>query len=268
MHQENYFMESDQESLRLQLKTDTEKVENQAVWAGIQPGMRVADIGCGPGITTYHLHRLVQPKGSAIGVDISEDRIRYAKEKYCNKGIDFVHTDFREPLTDLGLFDFVWVRFILEYFRSKSFEIVKNVSKILKPGGILCLIDLDYNCLNYYGIPEQIENTIRNIIYFLEKDADFDPYVGRKLYSFLYDLGYQEINVECSHHHLIYGELNDVDLFNWSQKAKMVAKKSIYSFDEYKGGYKEFISQFARCFKDPRRFAYTPVICSRGQKPV
>jgi len=45
-------MESDEETLRLDLKTDGKIVESQALWAGIKPGMRVADLGFGSGKTT------------------------------------------------------------------------------------------------------------------------------------------------------------------------------------------------------------------------
>jgi ubiquinone/menaquinone biosynthesis C-methylase UbiE len=225
-----YLMESEGEILRLELKTNRSKLKRQAVWAGIQQGMRIADIGCGTGKTTNYLYNLVKPHGSAVGVDISKERIQYARNHYSNKfkQIEFMKADIREPLTHLGLFDFVWVRFLLEYFRSTSFDIVKNVSNILKPGGILCLIDLDYNCLSHFGLPDKTERTINNIIHSLEKNADFDPYVGRKLYSFLYDLGYRNLDVKLAAHHLIFGRLNDIDLYNWTQKAKMVEKEFIY----------------------------------------
>ena len=35
------------------------------------------------------------------------------------------------------------MRFVLEYYAASSFDIVKNIVEILKPGGIVCLIDLD-----------------------------------------------------------------------------------------------------------------------------
>ena len=38
-----YLMEDDQEAVRLDRKTDGATVEKQALWAGIRPGMRVAD---------------------------------------------------------------------------------------------------------------------------------------------------------------------------------------------------------------------------------
>ena len=88
MHHSIYIMESDEETLRLDLKTDGKTVENQALWAGIKPGMRVADLGFGTGKTTCYLHKLVQPNGNVIGVDITEDIIKYAKKHYNENGID------------------------------------------------------------------------------------------------------------------------------------------------------------------------------------
>ncbi len=209
-----YLMESDEEAARLDIKTDTDIVKKQALWAGIKPGMRVADIGCGAGKTTYILNELIGPDGSVVGVDGSEKRIEYAKNKFTAPGIEFKRRDILKPLDDLGMFDFIWVRFFLEYYKKESFDIVKNITNILKPGGILCLIDLDYNCLTYYSIPERLERAINLAMNSLIKNANFDPFMGRKLYSFLYDLGYQDISVDISAHHLIYGQLKEKDEFN------------------------------------------------------
>lgn len=263
-----YLMENDEETLRLDLKTDGKTVEKQALWAGIKPGMRVADLGYGSGKTSFYLHKLVQPEGTVVGVDIAKDRIEWAKKHYQKKGIEYICRDIRNPLDDLGMFDFIWVRFVLEYHRSGSFDIVKNISRILKPGGILCLIDLDYNCLSHFGLSRRLNNALHGIMKALEKSADFDPYVGIKLYSFLYDLDYQDIDASLAPHHLIFGELNETDSFNWAKKLEVAVKKSGYQFLEYKGGYEEFIEECLSFFSDPRRFTYTPVICCRGCKPA
>jgi SAM-dependent methyltransferase len=201
-------------------------------------------------------------------VDSYKKRIEYAKNHYSKKGIEFVIKDIREPLDDIGMFDFIWVRFVLEYYRSKSFDIVKNISRILKPGGIICLIDLDYNCLRHFGLSNRLKGAIYGIIKALEENVDFDPYVGIKLYSFLYDLGYQDIDVNLSPHHLIFGEVKEKETFNWTKKVEVAAKKSGYPFREYKGGYEEFFEEFKQFFSDPRRFTYTPIISCRGCKPV
>jgi len=265
---DRYLMESGEEALRLDMKTDGKAVERQALWAGIKPGMRVADLGFGSGKTAHHLAKLVQPHGEVVGVDFVQERINFAKAHYSQEGIEFILKDIRAPLEDLGEFDFIWVRFVLEYHNSSSFHIVKNISKILKPGGILCLLDLDHNCQCHFGHSKKLERTIFQLVEFLVEKADFDPYVGRKLYSFLYDLNYEDIDVAMSPHHLIYGDLNPVDSFNWGKKAQVAANQMGFDFDQYKGGYDEFCEEFTNFFADPRRFTYTPLLACRGKKPL
>jgi SAM-dependent methyltransferase len=266
MGQAHYIMEHDEEAKRLDLKTDGGPVFKQALWAGIQPGMRVADVGCGSGKTTYYLNKLIQPGGAIVGIDASRSRVRHAGEQYGGKGVSFACRDFYRPLQDLGHFDFIWVRFVLEYHRSKSREVVANLAELLKPGGVLCLADLDHNCLNHYGLSERLEFALQGVMKTLELDHDFDPYAGRKLYSYLYDLGFGDISVEMDHHHLVYGPLNDIDRYNWTKKVEVAAKNSGYRFEGYSGGYREFMAEFIGFFSDPRRFSYTPIIYCKGRK--
>jgi SAM-dependent methyltransferase len=262
-------MENPEEDLRLERKTKEKSVRVHALWSGIKAGMRVLDAGCGPGKTTSLLRRLIQPDGSILGVDYSEKRIKHAKEKYGGgPDIDFRLHDLREPLKDMGMFDFIWARFVLEYNRSESFEIVKHLGSSLKPGGCLCLIDLDYNCLNHYKLPEKMESVISNIATTLEKDFNFDPFVGRKLYSYLYDLKYDDIEVDVMAHHLFYGRIGDDDIFNWQKKTEMATSTAKPLFDEYPGGTDGFAQDFRRFFTDSRRFTYTPVILCKGTKPA
>ena len=172
----NYLMEHDEEIYRLEVKTDIKAVQQQARWAGIIPGMRVADIGCGPGKTSHILHQMVQPGGQVVGVDWSEERLQHAEQTYGGDTITFDRRNIVEDMTDLGQFDFIWVRFFLEYHRESALQIVKNLSDITKPGGIICLIDLDYNCMNHYQMPDRLALNMEKFVRKLERDADFDPY--------------------------------------------------------------------------------------------
>jgi hypothetical protein len=102
----------------------------------------------------------------------------------------------------------------------------------------------------------------------LEQRGDFDPYAGRKLYSYLFDLEFTEIRVKLAPHHLIYGPARATDLFNWTKKVEIAARRSEYDFKEYENGFQGFYSEFQTFFHDPRRFTYTPVISCRGRKPL
>ncbi len=268
MNDPTYFMESEDESLRLDIKTDPGAVEEQARWAGVGPGMRVVDLGCGAGRTTHILHRLVQPGGEVVGIDGSPQRIAYAKENFSESGIAYLQRNVRDPLVEVGMFDLVWSRFLLEYFADESFAIVKSAYQALAPGGTICLIDLDQNCLGHFGAPARLEKTLCNVVLAMARQYGFDPFVGRKLYAYLYDLGCADIEVRMSAHHLIYGELSETDRFNWLSKAEATRNAAGLFADSYPGGYEEFRRELVAYLEHPRRFIYTPLIMCKGKKPA
>jgi ubiquinone/menaquinone biosynthesis C-methylase UbiE len=264
-----YLMESQDEALRLDMKTDPDALHKQALWCGIKPGLRVLDLGCGVGKTTSLLHEMVQPGGSIVGMDYSATRIDYARKHYGGQeGIDFLVHDFTEPFDDIGSFDIIWVRFVLEYYRRESPAIVKNLKTLLKPGGYLCLLDLDYNCLSHYELPAEFADLLPKLMAELDRVYNFDTYAGRKLYAYLYDTGYENIQMELMAHHLIYGEAGDVDIFNWMKKLEIMDSRLRDFFDCYPGGYEAFFSDFKKFFLDPRRFTYTPLILCKGRRPL
>jgi SAM-dependent methyltransferase len=264
----SYLMENLEEAFRLEIKTDPGVIRKQARWCGLKPGLRVLDVGCGPGKVTSILYEMIQPGGSILGMDYSEERIRHAKEHYGQKdGINFQVHDPRKPLKNIGLFDLVWVRFFLEYNRAEGPEITKNLTECLKPGGHLCLMDLDHNCLNHYELPPRMEKILFELMDRLEKEFNFDPYAGRKLYSYLYDLDYQNIQLDLVAHHLFYAKMRDEDLYNWIKKVEVASEKAKDLFDNYPGGQAAFFVDFGKFFLDPRRFTYTPLILCKGMKP-
>lgn len=264
---DKYLMESKDETFRLEIKTDPESVMRQALWCGAKPGMRILDVGCGPGKTTSILYEMVQPGGSAVGIDLSSDRISHAQKNYCRQsGLDFAVCNLKEPLKNIGKFDLIWVRFVLEYFREESYQIVNNLGEALKPGGYLCLLDLDYNCLSHHELPPMIQNILPKLMNRLEEECNFDAYAGRKLYSYLFDNGFGNIEVDLAAHHLFFGSINEKDFFNWMKKIEILVKRFDDLFTDYPGGHEVFISDFSRFLTDPRRFTYTPLIMCKGMK--
>ncbi|MCL7489267.1 MAG: methyltransferase domain-containing protein [Desulfobulbaceae bacterium] len=264
--EKKYLMENGAESFRLDVKVEKENIRRQAKWAGLQPGMRVGDFGCGPGNITSILHELVQPGGSVVGVDGSTDRLEYARTKYGRDGIFFEAGDLAGSLHDLGEFDFIWVRFVLEYHLSGSFDLVRNFTRCLQPGGILCLSDLDHNPFVCHGTPPRLERTFSRIMAELQEKHDFDPFIGRKLYSFLYDLGFDDIDVNVEIYKTVFGEISDGDVYNILKKIEVAPKRINFAFDEYEGGFEEFYAEAKTFFTDPRRFTYAPLVICRGKK--
>ncbi|MBN2508972.1 MAG: class I SAM-dependent methyltransferase [Spirochaetales bacterium] len=255
-----YIMEHSQECERLRRKTIPERVLAQASWAGLKPGMRVLDAGCGPGFTT----RILNDFGTdAMGCDWAPRRIESARREHPD--LRFEVADISNSLEQLGRFDFIWVRFVLEYNGRKASEIIRRLKASLNPGGILCCIDLDHNCLNHYPMDARLEATLKSCIDHLYKKLDWDPFVGRKLYTYLFDAEYSSIAVEAGSQHCIYGQLSDTDTMNWLKKLQVAVKQSGYPFEEYGGSFDAFFEEAWAFFNNPRRFTYTPLIMACGK---
>lgn len=264
-----YLMESEAETIRLEVKTDPEALRKQAMWCGVKPGMRVLDVACGPGKTTFLLHDMIQPGGSIVGIDFSEERINYAKDNYNKKeSIEFHVRDLRQPLEDLGEFDLVWVRFVLEYYRKEALEIVSNLKKVVKPGGALCLLDIDYNCLSHYELSEEMGEILPKIMKYMDDQYNFDTFIGRKLYSFLYDNGFKNIEVELMANNILYVTKNDAIKYDWIKKLEIAAKKAENIIQLYPGGYEGLRSDLKKYIDNPRNLSYSILLLSKGFKPI
>src|SRR5204863_4297483 len=63
---------------------DTERFLRRA---GLAPGMRAADVGCGVGMITAWVAREVGPRGEVHGVDISPEQVAAAETNVRQQGL-------------------------------------------------------------------------------------------------------------------------------------------------------------------------------------
>lgn len=98
-------------------------------------GQHVADVGCGPGITTVELGRRVQPGGTATGVDVSVRMIESARARAATAGLENVRYEVSDPGTGpIGSFDGIYSRFGVMFFDDPAAAFT-NLARSLRPGG-------------------------------------------------------------------------------------------------------------------------------------
>ena len=113
--------------------------------AGLQPGERVLDVGCGPGSLTVPAARKVGKDGKAAGIDASPEMIDVATRKAKNQGLEI---DFRvAPIEALpfgdGEFDVVLSSLMLHHLPDDvKAQGLAEIIRVLKPGGRLVAIDI------------------------------------------------------------------------------------------------------------------------------
>lgn len=114
--------------------------------AGLRPGWRVLDIGCGPGWAAMDMAEIVGPSGTIFGVDESE---RYVE--WFNQYAQGTSTTWASAVQGdvLGLesvagihapFDMAFVRWVLCFVRDPA-SVVRQAAALLRPGGRLVIQD-------------------------------------------------------------------------------------------------------------------------------
>jgi SAM-dependent methyltransferase len=112
--------------------------------AGIQRGMRVADLGCGTGMTTRLLAELVGPTGEVVGVDFSAAQIEQARALLPTEltNVSFIEGSASETRLTEDSFDLVYSRFLLIHM-AEAEAALREMHHLLKPNGILVCEDGD-----------------------------------------------------------------------------------------------------------------------------
>src|SRR5215470_10438781 len=81
---------SDDEVARYRWMAARAQLSERELWeqAGIRPGARVADVGCGPGAVLTLLAQIVGPEGSVTGVDANEEALAAARAMIATTGVE------------------------------------------------------------------------------------------------------------------------------------------------------------------------------------
>ena len=112
--------------------------------AGLRPGMRVADLGCGVGMVTALLAELVGPTGHVVGIDSSGAQLAHARERLNTNGAHIRFVEASATATGLppGSFDLVYCRFLLIHLPEPE-RALREMFALLRPDGILVCEDAD-----------------------------------------------------------------------------------------------------------------------------
>ncbi|MGI9005909.1 MAG: methyltransferase domain-containing protein [Streptosporangiaceae bacterium] len=114
--------------------------------AGVRPGLRCIDLGCGSGDVTFELAGMTGPAGSVLGLDMDQDKVALATAEAGRQGLRTV--EFRvgtvagwdEPAS----YDVVYCRFLLQHL-SAPIDLLRRMWQALRPGGVIVVEDADFD---------------------------------------------------------------------------------------------------------------------------
>jgi len=155
--------------------------------AGLQPGMRVLDVGTGPGAVAFLAAEIVGPEGRVIGVDRLPAVLEIARERAEEtSNVSFLEgdpaeMDFAEP------FDAVVGRFILVYYPDPV-DTLRKLTRKLRPGGLLMFQEPDCTGVRSLHKLPVFRRNDRWIVETIEA-AGGDTSIGLRLYEYFISAG-------------------------------------------------------------------------------
>ena len=136
------------------------------------------DIACGPGDFLSSLSNLA-PDINLSGTDIAPGMVRHAGEKLAGRAKILESNGETQPFLE-NSFDVITIMVAFHHF-PKKLETLKNVKKLLRPNGILIIVDIVarsdfqkkfWNILEKIFVPGGVEHYTKNDIKYLAEQAE------------------------------------------------------------------------------------------------
>jgi SAM-dependent methyltransferase len=111
----------------------------------LRPGLRVLDVGCGPGSITVGLAAAVAP-GEVVGVDADPERVARARARAAQAGagnVRVARADVHALPFPTASLDAALVHAVLEHLPDPA-AALREVHRVLKPGGVVGARSPDY----------------------------------------------------------------------------------------------------------------------------
>ena len=164
----------------------------------VRPGMRLLDVGCGPGSITLGLAAAVAP-GEVAGVDMAASVVAVARELAAAQGVTNVRFACARaemlPFPDAS-FDAVFGHTLLEHVPD-AVPVLRELRRVLRPGGLLGLRDVDWGS----GIFAPDDALVREAMTLYERVWRFNgghPHCGRYLREMLLADGWVDVQASAS----------------------------------------------------------------------
>ncbi len=169
------------------------------VRAGLQPGMRVLDYGCGAGDVSLLAAELVGPAGEVVGFDRSATAVEKARARAAARGLDRVRF-FEGDETTVGAqagdrpFDAAVGRLVLIHQRDLP-GALRSLTAHVRPGGMVAFheIDIEGGCWTEPRLP-LYERTFSLICQIVERGG-LPKDLGRRLVAAFDEVGIQPRHV-------------------------------------------------------------------------
>jgi ubiquinone/menaquinone biosynthesis C-methylase UbiE len=157
--------------------------------AGITPGMRVLDIGCGVGDVSLLAAEMVSSSDTVVGIDRSEQAVAVARQRAAAAGMNHVRFEASEidAFSPDQPFDALIGRLVLAYLPDPVLTL-RRLSGLLRPGGTIAFQEMALPLMRSVPDGPLFRNCYKWMMETFER-AGFELDMGGKLHATFHAAG-------------------------------------------------------------------------------
>ncbi|MDA0302165.1 MAG: methyltransferase domain-containing protein [Chloroflexi bacterium] len=161
----------------------------------LHPGLRLLDVGCGPGTISSGLARAVAP-GEVVGIDVSADVIDRARAHVAEAGATnarFETANVYDLPYEAGSFDVAHAHQVMQHLADPEAALAE-MRRVLRPGGLVAVRDADYATMSAWPRAASIDRWLE-VYHAVAARNGADPDAGRRLRSWVSAAGFVDLEV-------------------------------------------------------------------------
>jgi ubiquinone/menaquinone biosynthesis C-methylase UbiE len=163
----------------------------------LRPGMRVLDVGCGPGSITLGLARAVGG-GRVLGVDREPQQAVLAKEAAAAaglSGVDFTAASVYALPVAAESVDVVFAHALFEHL-ARPVDALAELYRVLRPDGAIALSTSDWSRARIRPRTANVDAALRGH-YLLRRRSGGDPFAGKRMAEYAEAAGFIDVRAHA-----------------------------------------------------------------------
>jgi SAM-dependent methyltransferase len=157
----------------------------------VRLGMRLLDVGCGPGTITRDLGTLVGPEGEVLGIDNSAEVVAQAAEECDLPQVRFAVGDALHLDAGDGAYDVVHAHQVLQHL-TDPVAALREMRRVTRPSGLVAVRDADYAAMTWHPAAPALDRWLE-VCRAAAKAHDAEPDAGRRLLGWGHAAGFAQV---------------------------------------------------------------------------
>ena len=160
----------------------------------LRPGLRLLDVGCGPGTITMDLADLLGPTGEVTALERTEDALDLARAEAARRGtanVEFAVGDVTSLDLPDDAFDVVHAHQVLQHV-DDPVRALREMRRVCRPGGVVAVRESDYGGFVWHPQVPALDRWLE-VYTRVARGNHAEPDAGRRLLSWASAAGFDDV---------------------------------------------------------------------------